>query len=88
VELRPKGYVVKDAQVRKERVILEDHRQVSLRGMDKGDVLTIEHNLAAADGFQTADRAQECALAASGRSDKDDEFFFFDLKIDVLQSVK
>src|SRR6516164_5726634 len=56
--------------------------------MDIGDVLAIEHDSAATDGFETADGAKERTLSASRGSDKDDEFLFLNLKIDVLQSVK
>src|SRR5271166_1279641 len=56
--------------------------------MDIGDVLAIEHDFAAADGFETANGTKERTLSASRGSDKDDEFLFFNLKIDVLKSVK
>src|SRR5580700_4268252 len=56
--------------------------------MDIGNVLAIEHDSAATDGFETADGAKERTLSASGGSDKDDKFLFFNLEIDVLQSVK
>src|SRR5271165_6865392 len=88
VQLQAKGNVIKDVQVRKQRVILEHHGQVSLGWMDIGDVLAIEHDFAAADGFETANGTKERTLSASRGSDKDDEFLFFNLKIDVLKSVK
>src|SRR5271166_5399417 len=56
--------------------------------MDIGDVLAIEHDFAAADGFETANGTKERTLSASRGSDKDDEFLFFNLKIDVLKGVK
>src|SRR5207245_7391086 len=71
-----------------ERVVLEHHRNVSLGWMDIGDVLAIEHDFATTDGFQSADGAKERTLPASRGSNKNDEFLFFNLKINVLQSVK
>src|SRR5215207_9553695 len=82
-QLQPERDVVVHAQVRVERVALEDHGDVAVA---RGDIVhdpIADLQLALADLLEARDHAQRGCLAAPGGADEDHEFSVFDLEIDV-----
>jgi hypothetical protein len=86
-ELEREGHVVVHAHVRVERIALEHHREISLARRRPGDVLAVEQQVAAGDGFEPRDQAQQRRLAAARGPDEDDELALADFKVDALDDV-
>src|SRR5262245_38357027 len=78
------GHVVVDAHVRIERVVLEHHRDVAVGRLDLVDDAAANIDLAAGDGFQPRDHAQQRGLAAAGRAYPSAELAVADFEIDAL----
>ena len=79
--------VVGDRQVRVERVVLEDHRDVAiLRGEVVHDALA-DRDRPVADLLEAGDHAQRGRLAAARRSDEDEELAVLDVERQVLHGV-
>ncbi len=57
--------VLADRQMRKQRVRLEHHRDVALRGREMGDVASADQDAAVVSGFQSRDQPQRRRLAAT-----------------------
>jgi len=74
--------------MRKEGIVLKDHGNVSLGRMNAGDIPPVQYDFPAGHRFQTADGTKEGAFSASGWSDKNNEFFLFNLQVDTLQRVE
>ena len=83
-DLQPIGHVVVHAHVRIERVVLEDHRDVALGGLDVVDHPPADRDLAAADLLQPGDHPQQRALAAARGPDDHDELAVGDLGVDAV----
>ena len=67
-----------------QRVVLEDHSDVSVLGRNVIDALTVDVQVAARDIFQTGDHAQGGGLAAARRADQNDEFLVLNIQIKGL----
>jgi hypothetical protein len=76
--------VLPHRHVRVERVVLEDHREVALRGGERRHVALPEHDPSAGDLLETADRAQERRLPAARRADEHHELALADRQVDVV----
>ena len=77
-------HVLVDGHVRVERVGLEDHRQPALRRRNVVDAAAIDSQLTFGHGLEPRDHPQQRRLAATGRTDEDDEFSVFDAEVDAL----
>ncbi len=68
--------------MRIERVVLEHHGDVAVLGRDIGDVAVPDEDAAARDGLQPGEHAQGRGLAASRRTDEDEELTLGNFEID------
>ena len=78
--LHAEGDVVAHRQVRKQRIVLEDHREVALSGRHFGDVLIVQPDLPLADRLQPGEQAQQGAFTAAGRAHQHHEFPFANIQ--------
>ena len=72
-QAQAEGDVLGDAQVRIERVVLEDHRDVALLRRHVVDDPAADRDRAAGDVLEPGDHAQRRRLAAAGRADEHEE---------------
>ena len=82
------GHVVVDAHMRIERVVLEHHRDVAIGGLDLVDDAPADVDLAAGDGLEPRDHAQQRGLAAAGGADQHAELAVADLEVDALHGLE
>jgi hypothetical protein len=82
------GDVLPDRQVRKERVALEDHRDVARRGTDARDIAVSDPDHALVRRLEAGDAAKQRALAAAGRPDDDEELAFLRFQVDAVQRLR
>ncbi len=81
------GHVLVDRHVRVERVALEHHGDAALGRRDVVDQPPVDVQLAAGDFLESGDHAQQCRLAAAGRSDENDELALGDVEIDAVDHL-
>ena len=74
--------------MRVERVVLKDHRDVALAGLDVVDAPVADADFAGGDFLEPREHAERRALAAAGRADQDDELAVADLEIEIPHGVE
>ena len=79
------GNVLKNVQVRKQGVALEDGVDIALIGRHVVDVLAHEDNVALVRSLKAADEAQRRGLAASRGTQKREKLVVIDIKTDIVQ---
>jgi hypothetical protein len=84
LELEREGDVFVDGHVRIERIVLEDHRNVSILGRNVVHEFAVDRQLAAADFLESGDHAQCGGLAAAARADEYDELLVGHVNVEVL----
>ena len=84
-DLQREAHVLRDRHVRVERVVLEDHRDVAVLGIDGGDVAVADPDASGVQRFQPGHHPQRGRLAASGRTDQNDELAVADFQIEAVQ---
>src|SRR5215470_14169501 len=77
-EILPYGHV------RVERVVLEDHRHVTVPGFQVVREPSTDVDLSTAEVFEAGNQLQQRTLSATGRPQQDDELSLGDGEIDVL----
>ena len=82
-QLERKRHVVVDAHVRIERIILKDHRDITLRCRYGVDALVADEQIAGRDRLETGNDPQQCRLPATGRADEHYELMVRNLEIEV-----
>src|SRR5215216_1010650 len=82
------GHVVVDGHVWVERVVLEHHRDVAVGRLNLVDDAPADIDLAAGDGLEACDHAQQRGLAAAGRADQHAELAVADVEIDALDGFE
>ena len=82
-----KRHVVGDGHVRIEGVVLEHHGDVALLRRHGVHHPRADQDLAAGDGLEPRDHAQQRRLPAAGRADEDDEFPVRDVEGDAVQHL-
>ena len=82
------GHVVVDAHMRIERVVLEHHGDVAVGRLDLVDDAAADIDLAAGDGLEARDHAQQRGLAAAGGADQHAELAVADLEVDALDGLE
>jgi hypothetical protein len=87
VQLEREAHVVAHRHVRVERVVLEDHRDVTIARRLLVDDLVADPQLALADVLEPRDHPQRGRLAAARRSDEDHELAVLDLEAHVLDGL-
>jgi hypothetical protein len=80
--------VVEHAQIREERIGLEDDAVVALRWRQARDVAPRLAHRAGGLYFKARDDAKQSGLAAARRAEKADELALRDTQVDVAQSGK
>ena len=83
-EAKRERHVLPDGHVRIERIALEDHRDVTVRGRHVVDHAPSDGERAAGDRLESGDHSQRRALAASGRADQHHELPGPDGEIDAM----
>ena len=76
--------VVVYRHMRIQGVVLENHGDIPVLGLQVIDDLTIDFQRAFGDVLQAGDHPQSGGLAAAGRSDKDHKFLVFDFQVEVM----
>ncbi len=71
-----------DGEVRIERVVLEDHRDVALLRRQVGDVAVADEDRAGVDLLEPGEHAQRRRLARARRADEDEELAVLDLEVE------
>ena len=74
--------------VRIERVVLKNHRQISLTGIHTVHKAVSNPEFSVRDILQSGDHAQHCGFSAAGRTDKYNEFVVSDLQIKILDRLE
>ena len=81
---KAEGNVLKDGEMREERIALEYGVDVALVGGEEGDVFALQLNETARRLFEAADHAQRGGLAAAGWAEEGEEFAVGDIKRDAV----
>jgi hypothetical protein len=81
--LQREAHVLRDAHVRVEGVVLEDHRDVAVLGREVGDVAVTDPDGARVHLLQAREHAQGRGLAAAGGADEHHELAVVDLQVDA-----
>ena len=76
--------IVVDGHVRIQRVVLEDHRDVSVLRLQIVHDLPVDLHGALGNFFEPRDHAERGALAAAGRADEHDELLILDIQVKVV----
>ena len=82
-QAQPEGDVLGDGQVRVERVVLEDHRDVALLRRHVVDDAAADRDRAVGDVLEPGDHAQRGRLAAARRADEHEELAVRDVERQV-----
>ena len=82
-EFQAERHVLLHVHMRVERIGLEHHRDLALRGLEIVDAALADENVARGHAVEPGDHAQQRRLAAAGRADQHDEFALADREIDV-----
>ena len=82
-ELQAEGHVLKYGHVRIQSIVLEHHCDVSLLGRNIVAELAVDVELTLGNLLQAGDHTQSGGLTAAGRTDQDDEFLIFDIKVEI-----
>jgi hypothetical protein len=73
--------------MRIKRVILKDHRDVAIFGLDAIDHAAMDRDCAGADGFEAGNHAQQGRLAAARRPDHHHQFAIGDGTADTMHHL-
>ena len=82
-----KAEILRDSEMRIERIGLEHHGDAAPGGRRGGNVAAIDQHAAGTRVLEPRDDAQQRGLAAAGRADEDDEFAVLHVEVDALQHV-
>ena len=85
--LEPIGHVLPHGHVRVERVVLEDHGDVALGGLQVVDPPLADMDVAGGRRLQPGDDPQQGGLAAARRPEDDEKLAVGDLDRDLLQDL-
>src|SRR5258708_3293551 len=86
-QFEAKSNVVKDSHVGIESVVLENHRDIAIFGVDAVDNAVTDDNFTLGDIFQSCHHTQAGAFAAARGADQDEELFVLDVEIDVVDDL-
>jgi hypothetical protein len=87
-QLQAEGQVVVHRHVRVQRVVLEHHGDAALLGRQVVDHAVADAQLAAGDGFQPGDHAQQRALGAARGPDEDHELAVAHLQVHAMHGLE
>ena len=83
-QLEAKGHVVVDGHVGVKGVVLEDHGDVAIFGIDIIDDAITDFDVSFADLLQTSDHAQTGTFPTAGGTYQNQEFFVLDIEVDIM----
>ena len=86
LQLEGEGHVIINGHVGIERVVLEDHGDITVLGSYVVDQTVADVQFAFGDLFQTGDHTQSGGLTAAGRTDQNDKFLVSDVQVELLNS--
>ena len=86
-KLKAECHVVINCHVRIQSVVLEDHCDVSVLGLDVVHKLAVDLELTGGNVLKTCDHTKGGGLSASGRTYEDDELLVSDFHVEVSDSV-
>ena len=81
-DLQREADVLRDGQVRVERVVLEHHRDVALLRRQEGDVALADQDRARVDLLEPGEHAQRGRLPGAGRTDEHHELAVRDVQVE------
>jgi len=84
LHIQPVGDVLEDAQMRKDRIALEDHRHVAAVRRQIVDRLVVQQDLARRGKLKSGDHAQRRSFAASRWTKQRDQVTLFDIERDAV----
>ncbi len=73
--------------MREQRVRLENHADIALKGGKLGEILPIEENVAGRTSLKTGNHSECRGLAATGRTKHGEELVSGKLEIDFVHSL-
>src|SRR5690606_340788 len=86
-DAQAKAEVPLNRHLRVERVGLKHHADAAVLRFKPGDVLAADENLAVGDVQQPGDAVEQGRLAATGRSEQDDELALCDVEVKMLEHL-
>ena len=86
-ESETERHVLVDGHVRIKRVVLENHRDVSIPRLDVVYETSVDIELAGGNFFETGYHTQSRGFTAAGRSDENDKFLVVDFKVKVTDRL-
>ena len=87
-ELESECHVVIDSHVRIQSIVLEDHGDIAVLGLDIIHDLAVDLEGTGGDVLQTCDHTKGSGLSASGGADEDDELLVCNLQVEILHCLK
>ena len=82
-ELKTERHIVVYGHVRIKSIVLENHRYISVLGLNVVHKLSVNVKLAVRNLFKTRYHTKRCRLSATGRSYEHDEFLIFDVQTEI-----
>jgi hypothetical protein len=74
--------------MRIQSIVLEDHCDISVFGLNVVHELAVDAELTGADIFKTCDHTKCGGFAAARRTDENDEFLVSDFHVEILNSLE
>ena len=85
-DLEGEAHVVVHGHVRVERVVLEDHGDVTVLGLNVGDVAVTDEDATGVDVLQAREHAQGGGLTAAGGANEYEELAIGDLEVESVNA--
>ena len=85
-DLEGEAHVVVHGHVRVERVVLEDHGDVTVLGLNVGDVAVTDEDTTGVDVLQAREHAQGGGLTAAGGANEYEELAIGDLEVESVNT--
>ena len=83
-DLQGEAHVVGDGHVRVQSVVLEDHCDVAVLRLHRGDIIATDEDATLVDLFQAGQHAQSRGLTAARRADQHQELAVLNVKIQII----
>ena len=86
--LEPEGEVFEDRKVREKSVVLEDHGQVTILGVQGRGIFPIDQNGSSARFLKAGKDSQQGGLPTTGWPDQGEKFAFLDVEVDSTEGLR
>ena len=84
LQAQAEGHVLEDREVRVKRVVLEDHRNITVAGLQVVDDNAVDLDRTLGDILKACDHTQSGGFTATGRADEDDKLLVGNIKVEIL----